>query len=57
MYSHTAREINQILEKRITKSQAKDIILFPLQEELKEAFRRELFEEEKRDTSDLKRPG
>jgi voltage-gated potassium channel Kch len=44
MYSHTAEEINEILERRITKSQARDIILFPLQEELKEAFRRELFE-------------
>jgi len=44
MYSHTAREINEILERRITKTQSKDIILFPLQEELKEAFRRELFE-------------
>jgi len=45
MYSHTAKEINEILERRITKSQARDIILFPLQEELKEAFRRELFEQ------------
>jgi len=44
MYSHTAKEINDILERRITRSQAKDIILFPLQEELKEAFRRVLFE-------------
>lgn len=43
MYMHTAQEINEILERRITKSQAKDIILFPLQDELKEAFRRELF--------------
>lgn len=49
MYSHTAKEINEILERRITKSQARDIILFPLQEELKEAFRRELFEGEKSD--------
>ena len=44
MYSHTAKEINEILERRITKSQAKDIVLFPLQDELKQAFRRELFE-------------
>jgi len=44
MYSHTAKEINEILERRITKSQARDIVLFPLQDELKLAFRRELFE-------------
>jgi len=44
MYSHTAGEINEILERRITKSQSRDIVLFPLQEELKEAFRRELFQ-------------
>ncbi len=43
MYSHTAKEINEILERRITKSQARDIILFPLQEELEQAFRSELF--------------
>lgn len=43
MYSHTAAEINEILERRITRSQSRDIILFPLQDELKEAFRRELF--------------
>jgi hypothetical protein len=44
MYSHTAKEINEILERRITKSQAKDVILFPLQDELIKAFRRDLFE-------------
>jgi voltage-gated potassium channel Kch len=44
MYSHTAKEINEILERRITKSQAKDIVLFPLQDELIKAFRRELFD-------------
>ncbi|MCU0643438.1 MAG: NAD-binding protein [bacterium] len=44
MYSHTAADINEILERRITKSQSRDIVLFPLQEELKEAFRRELFQ-------------
>jgi hypothetical protein len=43
MYSQTAKEINEILERRITKSQASDILIFPIQEELKEAFRRELF--------------
>ncbi len=43
MYSQTADEINEILERRITKGQARDIILFPVQDELKEAFRRELF--------------
>ena len=44
MYHHTAKEINEILERRITKSQKRDIVLFPLQEELKQAFRGELFE-------------
>jgi len=44
MYHHTAKEINEILERRITRSQKRDIILFPLQEELKQAFQRELFE-------------
>lgn len=44
MYSHTATEINEILERRITRGQSRDIILFPLQDELKEAFRRELFQ-------------
>jgi voltage-gated potassium channel Kch len=44
MYSHTAAEINEILERRITRGQSRDIILFPLQDELKEAFRRELFQ-------------
>jgi hypothetical protein len=44
MYTHTAKEINEILERRLTQAQAKDIILFPLQEELKAAFRCELFE-------------
>ena len=44
MYSHTAEEINEILERRITKTRARDIILFPVQQELKEAFRRELFQ-------------
>ncbi|MBD3290964.1 hypothetical protein GF337_19310 [candidate division KSB1 bacterium] len=43
MYRHTAREINDILEKRITKNQTRDILLFPMQEELKESFRQELF--------------
>ncbi len=43
MYRHTAKEINTILEKRITQNQARDILLFPMQEELKEAFRQELF--------------
>lgn len=43
MYSQTAEEINEILERRITKSQSRDIVLFPMQEELKEAFRRDLF--------------
>jgi hypothetical protein len=43
MYRHTAEEINTILEKRITQNQARDILLFPMQEELKESFRQELF--------------
>jgi len=47
MYSQTSAEINEILERRITKSQSRDIILFPLQNELKEAFRRELFHDPK----------
>ncbi len=53
MYTHTAKEINEILERRVTESQAMDIILFPLQEELKEAFRRELFGREKNDSTHL----
>lgn len=44
MYSRTATEINIILEQRITRSQPMDVILFPLQDELKEAFRRDLFQ-------------
>ena len=43
IFSQTAREINEILERRITETQSKDIVLFPLQKELKEAFREELF--------------
>lgn len=43
MYSHTAKEINEILERRVTKKQPRDVILFPLQQELEEAFRSELF--------------
>jgi len=43
IYSNTAGEINEILEKSITPFQSKDIILFPMQHELKEAFREELF--------------
>jgi len=44
LYSHTAREINDILEKSITPDQSRDIVIFPMQEELKEAFREELFD-------------
>ncbi|MDZ7376163.1 MAG: hypothetical protein ONB13_06050, partial [candidate division KSB1 bacterium] len=43
MYSHTAKEINEILERRVTRKQPRDVILFPLQQELEEAFRSELF--------------
>lgn len=43
MYASTAEELNDILEKRITKTQAKDIILFSMKIELKEAFRKELY--------------
>lgn len=43
MYSRTATDINEILERRITKTKSRDIILFPMEEELKEAFRGELF--------------
>ncbi|MBN1464140.1 NAD-binding protein [candidate division KSB1 bacterium] len=43
MYSEMAHELDDILERRITETQAADIILFPLQRELKEAFRAELF--------------
>ncbi len=44
LYSHTAREINNILEKSITPEQSRDIVIFPMQEELKEAFHEELFD-------------
>jgi len=44
LYSHTAREINDILEKSITPDQSRDIVIFPMQEELKEAFQEELFD-------------
>ncbi len=43
MFSHTAKDINDVLERRVTKTQPRDIILFPLQQELEEAFRSELF--------------
>lgn len=43
MFSHAAKDINDILERRVTKKQPRDIILFPLQQELEEAFRSELF--------------
>ncbi len=44
MYTPTAVEINDILEKSITPHQSRDIILFPMQHELKEAFHDELFD-------------
>ena len=44
LYSHTANEINDILEKSITPDQSRDIVVFPMQEELKEAFHEELFD-------------
>jgi len=43
LYSNTANEINDILEKSITPDQSRDIVVFPMQAELKEAFREELF--------------
>jgi len=44
LYSHTANEINDILEKSITPDQSRDIVVFPMQAELKEAFHEELFD-------------
>ena len=44
LYSHTANEINDILEKSITPDQSRDIVVFPMQAELKEAFQEELFD-------------
>jgi hypothetical protein len=43
LYSNTANEINDILEKSITPDQSRDIVIFPMQAELKEAFHEELF--------------
>lgn len=43
LYSNTASEINDILEKSITPDQSRDIVIFPMQAELKEAFHEELF--------------
>ena len=43
MFSETAQDLNEMLERRITESHSRDIVLFPLQKELKEAFREELF--------------
>ncbi|MCI0511609.1 NAD-binding protein, partial [candidate division KSB1 bacterium] len=42
-FSPMAHEINDILEKRLTSRQARDVILFPLQQELQAAFQEELF--------------
>ncbi|RKY56007.1 MAG: hypothetical protein DRP96_11750 [Candidatus Neomarinimicrobiota bacterium] len=44
VYSRTANEINDIFEKSITPDQSRDIVVFPMQAELKEAFREELFD-------------
>jgi len=43
VFTHTAKEINDILERRITENQSRDIVLFPMQQELKKAFKQELF--------------
>jgi len=44
LYALTATEINDILEKSITPEQPRDIVIFPMQAELKEAFHEELFD-------------
>jgi len=43
MYAETVRELNDMLDHRLTLSQSRDVILFPLQAELKRAFARDIF--------------
>ena len=43
IYAHTVQEINEMLDHRLTPHQNQDVILFPLQAELKNAFREEIF--------------
>lgn len=43
MFMETTQELQEMLENRLTLGQAKDVILFPMQRELKAAFRKELF--------------
>jgi hypothetical protein len=43
MYGDMVQDLNEMLDHRITPSQTRDIILFPLQAELKKAFLKELF--------------
>ncbi len=43
IYAHTVKEINEMLDHRLTPNQTHDVILFPLQAELKNAFDEEIF--------------
>jgi len=43
MYSDTARALNKILERRITREIERDVILFPMRDELRKAFEHEIF--------------
>ena len=43
MYADTVQELNEMLDHRLTPHQTHDVILFPLQAELKRAFQNEIF--------------
>jgi len=43
MYAETVGELNDMLDHRLTPNQTRDVILFPLQAELKRAFATEIF--------------
>jgi hypothetical protein len=43
MYAHTVQDLNDMLDHRLTPHQMRDVILFPLQAELKKAFYKEIF--------------
>lgn len=43
IYSETVKEMNEALEKRVTAGQSRDIVLFPLHQELKKALQEKIF--------------
>ncbi len=43
MYAETVQDLNDMLDHRLTPHQTRDVVLFPLQAELKKAFSKEIF--------------